>query len=167
MPKKSKSKKPKLKKVKAVRKVKKAKVMRKAMKKAVKKAKIKKPMKKIVKKKAVKKAKKPKLMKKSAKPMKLKMPLQKKAVLPVQEAMPEPVGRITHYYDHIQVAVVEVLRQIKVGDRIRIKGHTTDFEMTVHSMQIEHESIPEAKKGDDIGMKVTGPVKEHDLIYKV
>ncbi len=82
--------------------------------------------------------------------------------------MPEKeVGKITHYFDHIGVAVVKVSDKLKVGDQIHIKGATTDFTQNVDSMQIEHEKIPEAKKGDDIGMKVKEHVREHDVVYKV
>lgn len=77
------------------------------------------------------------------------------------------VGKIAHFYDHINVAVVEVTGKIKVGDKIKIKGTTTDFEQKVDSMQIEHEAIKEAKKGDAIGMKVKEEVREHDKVYLV
>jgi putative protease len=77
------------------------------------------------------------------------------------------VGEITHYYDKIGVAVVEVLAPIKVGDRIKITGHGQEFEMEITSMQIEHESIKGAKKGDAVGMKVDQLVKQGDEVYKV
>lgn len=77
------------------------------------------------------------------------------------------VGKITHYYDKIGVAVVEVLAPIKVGDQIKISGHNNEFTQQVSSMQIEHEQVSEAKKGQAIGMKVDQPVKEGDEVYKV
>ena len=77
------------------------------------------------------------------------------------------VGKITHYYNKIGVAVVEVLAPIKVGDTIKISGHDREFTQVVVSMQIEHQSIKEAKKGDIIGLKVDQPVKEKDLVYKI
>lgn len=77
------------------------------------------------------------------------------------------VGKITHYYDKIGVAVVEVLAPIKVGDQIKIVGHNKEFVQQVSSMQIEHEQVSEAKKGQAIGMKVDQPVKEGDEVYKV
>lgn len=77
------------------------------------------------------------------------------------------VGEIIHYYDKIGVAVVKVLSSIKVGDKIKIAGHDNEFEQTVASMQVEHESIDQAKKGDDVGMKVEQPVKTGDDVYKV
>lgn len=76
-------------------------------------------------------------------------------------------GKITHYYNKIGVAVVEVLSPIKVGDQIKISGHEKEFTHEVTSMQIEHEQIQEAKKGQAIGIKVDQPVKEGDEVYKV
>jgi putative protease len=77
------------------------------------------------------------------------------------------VGEITHYYDKIGVAVVKVLAPIKVGDRIKISGHDKEFEQEVASMQIEHQNIEQAKKGDDVGMKVDQPVKDGDEVFKI
>ncbi len=77
------------------------------------------------------------------------------------------VGEIIHFYDKISVAVVKVLSPIKVGDRIKITGHDKEFEQAIDSMQIEHESIEKAKKGDDVGMKVDQAVKQGDEVYKV
>ena len=77
------------------------------------------------------------------------------------------VGKITHYFDKAKVAVVEVLAPIKVGDKISIKGNTTEFEQVIDSMQVEHEKIKSAKKGQAIGLKVNQEVRIHDLIYIV
>jgi translation elongation factor EF-1alpha len=77
------------------------------------------------------------------------------------------VGDIIHYYDKIGVAVVKVLSPIKVGDRIKISGHDQEFEQEIASMQVEHQNIDQAKKGDDVGMKVDQPVKDGDEVYKV
>lgn len=76
------------------------------------------------------------------------------------------VGRITHFFSKICVAVVELKRPLKVGDTIAIKGPTTDIEQKVDSMQIEHESVKEAKAGQSVGMKVADRVRETDLVYK-
>jgi putative protease len=76
------------------------------------------------------------------------------------------VGKITHYYDQIGVAVVELLADLTVGEKIKVSGKTHQFEMTVGSMQIEHEAIQTAKKGQVVGMKVEQPVKEGDEIYR-
>jgi len=85
----------------------------------------------------------------------------------VEKAEGKEAGRITHFFDKIGVAVVEITGKLKVGDKIRVKGTTTDFEQKVDSMQIEHEEIKEAKKGDAIGMKVADRVREHDKVFVV
>jgi len=76
------------------------------------------------------------------------------------------VGTITHYFPKIEVAIVEVTAPIAVGDTIRVKGTTTDFEQTVKSMEIEHKKIEKAKPGDSIGLKVEDKVRERDIVYK-
>jgi len=81
--------------------------------------------------------------------------------------MEEEVGKITHYYDKIGVAIVELHGNLKRGDRISIKGKSTNFEQQVQSMQIEHINVDEANKGDTIGLKVDQPVREGDMVYKV
>lgn len=77
------------------------------------------------------------------------------------------VGNVIHFYDRIGVAVIEVLAPIKVGDQIKITGHEREFEQEIASMQIEHEDIEKAKKGDNIGLKVDQPVKKGDEVYKL
>ncbi len=77
------------------------------------------------------------------------------------------IGKITHYFTNIGVGVIEVTEgELKVGDKIHIKGATSDFEQTVDSMQIEHENVEVAKKGDAIGLKVEQQVREGDEVYK-
>ncbi len=77
------------------------------------------------------------------------------------------VGKITHYFDKIGVAVVELTDSLKAGDKIRIKGNTTDFEQEIESMQIEHEEVEEAGKGQAIGLKVKDKVRNNDKVYVV
>lgn len=77
------------------------------------------------------------------------------------------IGKITHYFGKIEVAIVELSDVLKVGDKIHIKGHSTDFEQDVSSIQIEHENVEEAKKGDVIGIKVDEKVREGDEVYLV
>ena len=62
---------------------------------------------------------------------------------------------------------VKSSRALKVGDKVKIRGHTTDFEQVVESMQIEHKPIEEAKPGDKIGLKVKERVRPHDTVYKL
>ena len=75
------------------------------------------------------------------------------------------VGKIIHYYDKIGVAVVEILKPIKVGDTIKISGHDNEFTQTVASMQMEHEILETAKKGQSVGLKVDQAVKEGDELF--
>jgi putative protease len=79
-----------------------------------------------------------------------------------------PVGIVTHYYNHLNVAVVKLDQgPLQVGDMIHIKGHTTDFQQRVESMQIEHESIQRGEIGQEFGMMVSDHVREHDIVYKL
>ena len=77
------------------------------------------------------------------------------------------VGKITHFFTKIGVAIVELTDTLVVGDQILIKGPTTSVEQKVESMQIEHETVEEAKRGQSVGLKVNDHVKEHDVVYKV
>ena len=77
------------------------------------------------------------------------------------------VGKVTHYFTRAGVAVIDITDgSIKVGDEVHIKGHTTDFKQKVSSMQIEHEKVQIAEPGQSIGMKVSEPVRQHDMVYK-
>jgi putative protease len=76
------------------------------------------------------------------------------------------VGCITHFFSKINVAVVELTAPLVVGDRILIKGPSTDFEQAVESMQIEHKNIQRAEAGQSIGLKLAQRVKEKDTVYK-
>ena len=76
------------------------------------------------------------------------------------------VGRITHFFSKISVAVVELTAPLAVGDRILVKGPSTDFEQAVESMQIEHQNIPRAEAGQSIGLKLAQLAKEKDAVYK-
>ena len=77
------------------------------------------------------------------------------------------VGKVTHYFTKIGVAVVEVTQgSIKVGDEIHIKGHTTDLKQKIASMQIEHEKVDVAEPGQSIGLMVEGPVRANDAVFK-
>jgi len=76
------------------------------------------------------------------------------------------VGRITHFFSKISVAVIELRKPLKVGDTIVVKGPTTDFEQPVESMQIEHKDVQKAEAGQSIGLKVAQRARETDLVYK-
>jgi translation elongation factor EF-1alpha len=78
------------------------------------------------------------------------------------------IGRVTHYFSKIGVAALEITAgELKVGDTIHVKGHTSDFTTTIESMQIEHEQVPVAKVGDSIGIKVPDHAREHDQVFVV
>jgi len=77
------------------------------------------------------------------------------------------IGSVTHYFHHIGVAVLALTGTISVGDKVRFHGHTSDFEQDVTSLQIEHKEVSSAKKGDDVAIKVTERVHEHDEVYKI
>ena len=79
----------------------------------------------------------------------------------------EEIGKISDFYAHPVVAGIELTASLKVGDKIRIKGHTTDFYQKIQSMQVEHSSVDTVKLGESAGMKVESPVREHDLVFKV
>ncbi len=76
------------------------------------------------------------------------------------------VGKVSHYYNKIGVAVVDLSDELRVGDRISLEGGNP-FEQTVESMQIEHKNITVAKKGQSIGLKTTNPVREGYQVYKI
>ena len=80
----------------------------------------------------------------------------------------EEIGEVVGFFGHISVAAIKITNgTLKMGDKIKIQGHTTDFEQTVDSMQFEHELIQEAKRGDDIGLKVKEKVRHSDKVYKI
>jgi len=81
--------------------------------------------------------------------------------------MEEEIGKVTHYYGHINVAVLQLDEELKLGDKIHIFGHTTDFEQRVSSIEIEHHPVVWVKPGDHVAVKVIEPVREHDIVYRV
>ena len=78
------------------------------------------------------------------------------------------LGKVTHYYDKIMVAVIELAKGagLKKGDQIKIKGNQTDFSQAVNSLQVEHKDVEKVKAGESFGMKVDQPVNEGDSVYK-
>lgn len=78
------------------------------------------------------------------------------------------IGKVSHYFDKIGVAVIELIAPLAVGDTIRIiGGESTDFNQEVESMEVEHEKIKKAKKGDSVGLKIKEKVREGYKVYKV
>lgn len=94
----------------------------------------------------------------------------KKAQKPVAEKAGEEmleIGKITHFFPHVNAGVIELQGDLKIGDKIAIKGHTTNFEQVVESMQIDNVDITEATKGKVIGVKVKERVRAGDTVYKL
>ena len=78
------------------------------------------------------------------------------------------IGKVSHYFSNIGVAVIELSAPLSAGDTIRIAGgEATDFTQTIDSMEIEHEKIKKAKKGDSVGTKVKEKVREGYKVYKI
>jgi len=82
--------------------------------------------------------------------------------------MPEEIiGTVSDFFARPVVAAIELTAALAVGDKIHIKGHTTDLELIVDSMQINNVDVKEAKAGDSIGVKVSERVRKRDTVYKV
>jgi hypothetical protein len=110
---------------------------------------------------------------KRASPKKAKRPanaaIKRKPASPAEPPPPgKPIGVVTHYFGEPSVAIVKLKTgTLRVGDTIHIRGHTTDFEQKVESLQVDHAPVTEVGTKDDFGMKVTAHVREHDVVYKV
>ena len=116
--------------------------------------------KRLAKKKAVKK-----IVKK--KPARKIVSKKKKAVGRVKKVKENVIGAITHYFPHVQAAVIKLKAPLSVGETIKLKGHTTDFTQNITSMQIDHVPVNSAKTGEEIGLLVTSRVRQGDLVYKI
>ena len=81
--------------------------------------------------------------------------------------METAIGTITHYYSHLNVAVLQLTERLKVGETIHILGHTTDFIQKVASMEVNHHRVVVVESGEDVALKVVEPVHVHDTIYRV
>ena len=79
-----------------------------------------------------------------------------------------PIGKVEKFFGKIGVAAIKVTAgELKVGDTIHIKGHTSDFEQTVDSMQVEHADVQKVVPGDEVGIKTKERVHENDIVYLV
>jgi len=85
----------------------------------------------------------------------------------MDEVEGKPIGKVIHYFDKIQVAVIALTGGLKAGETIRIIGGDVDFEQAVDSMEVEHDKIEKAKKGDEVGLKVSQKVRDGYRVYKV
>ena len=82
--------------------------------------------------------------------------------------MPEEIiGTVSDFFARPVAAAIELKAALKVGDKIHIKGHSTDVEVVVNSMQIDNVDVKEAKAGDSVGVKVSERVRKRDTVYKV
>ncbi len=77
------------------------------------------------------------------------------------------IGEVSSYFSHVNVAAIKLSSSLKVGDKIHIKGHTTDFEQKIKSMQIDKKPVEKAKKGDHIGIKVQEKVRPNDKVFLI
>mgnify|MGYP001558969658 CR=1 FL=1 len=91
----------------------------------------------------------------------------KEQINEMKDAKEKEIGKISTYFSHVGVAAIKLSDKLKVGDKIHIKGHTTDFEQKIASIQIDKESVKEAKKGDHIGIKVSEKVRPSDSVFLV
>ncbi|MBI3545155.1 MAG: hypothetical protein HY081_00965 [Gammaproteobacteria bacterium] len=86
---------------------------------------------------------------------------------PVAPPGTERIGVVTHYYSHLSVAIVKLeTGNIRAGDVIHIKGHTSDFTQPVESMEIDHVHVDEVRPGQSFGVRVQEHAREHDVVYK-
>jgi hypothetical protein len=80
----------------------------------------------------------------------------------------EKIGEVTHYFPHVKAAAVMILKDsLKVGDKIYIKGHTTDFKENINSIQLDRVPIEEGRKGQEIGLLVKSRVRIGDSVYRL
>lgn len=78
------------------------------------------------------------------------------------------IGVVTHYFGKIKVAALEITKgELRIGDTIHIKGHTSDFTQPVESLQIEHQTVDAARTGDAVAIKVVEHAREHDQVFRV
>ena len=75
------------------------------------------------------------------------------------------IGVVTHFYDKIGVGIVKFDSGVKVGDKLKFSGHNQEFEQIISQMQFDHKDIEEAKKGQEVGIKLDNKVKEGDIVY--
>jgi translation elongation factor EF-1alpha len=81
--------------------------------------------------------------------------------------MEKVVGTVTHYFPKVGVAVVRIGYELHTGDQVRISGPHQNFSQRVTSMQIEHQTITSASRGQEVGMKVSQPVRPGDMVYRI
>jgi len=78
----------------------------------------------------------------------------------------DAIGQVTHYFSHLSVATVSLKEPLAVGEKIHVRGHTTDLVQEVGSMEVEHAAVDQAGPGDDVAVRVDEHVRDHDLIFR-
>ncbi|MFH1910000.1 MAG: translation elongation factor-like protein [bacterium] len=78
----------------------------------------------------------------------------------------QKIGEITHFFDRISVAIIKLSAPLAVGDKIKIKGATTDLEQSVDTIELDHESLEKGESGQEVGIKVTDKAREGDGVFK-
>ncbi len=86
--------------------------------------------------------------------------------MPIKKG-PKVIGAVTHYYSNIGVAIVKFVKAVKAGEEVHFKGVTTDFVASIGSMQYDHKDVSSAKKGQEVGIKVSDKVREGDEVLEV
>jgi hypothetical protein len=81
--------------------------------------------------------------------------------------METKIGKVTHYFNHINVAVLDLSAELKVGDTVRFLGHSADFTQTIDSMEIEHQKVESAGPQKEVALKTIQPVHEGTEVFKV
>jgi len=90
--------------------------------------------------------------------------------MPNEESLPEEgklIGKVSHYFSKIGVAVIDLSDSLNPGDTIRIIGGEVDFNQPVESMEVDHQKVDKAKPGDSVGLKVSQKVREGYKVYKI
>jgi hypothetical protein len=96
-------------------------------------------------------------------------PAKKRVVLKptAKKAKENIIGAVTHYFPQVRAAAIKLKAPLSLGERVRIKGHTTDFTQSVDSLQLDCKPISQGKRGQEIGLLVGSRVRRKDLVYKV
>jgi len=88
-------------------------------------------------------------------------------VLQRHQVAEAPIGKITHYFPNIGVAAMTLTGELKVGDQVRVHGHTTDFTVGIDSLEIEHKRVDQAGSGDDVAFRVSEKARPGDQVYRI
>lgn len=81
--------------------------------------------------------------------------------------MEKEIGKVSTYFSHVSVAAIKLSGALEVGNKIHVKGNTTDFETVIKGMQVNNQEIKKAKAGDHVGIKVPDKVRPNDIIFKI